>query len=177
MRKHKTGKLLLAQPIHMNRAGYLDYMNGILSECLAAERLEKFREPLWEYVSFHAKSLDTIPTTCNLVHGNFRRNNVLVSHRPEGVVVVGVLGWEFEMAWTSLFDISQLLESPFPRFAEFERELVQDYVRGGGHMPQGWSSIKNLLQLLSWCDQLARPASLPAQQQAAVEKIKAIIRS
>lgn len=39
-----SSQLSLAQPIRRGSDGYLDYMNGILSESLAAEHLEKIRE-------------------------------------------------------------------------------------------------------------------------------------
>ena len=171
-----SNQLTLAQPIRMNRDGYMEYMSGLLSESLAAQRLERIREPIWQYISHHAKWMDTIPPKSNLVNGNFRRNNVLVNPKSDGVSVMGVLNWEFAMSWSSLFDISQLLESPFAKLQEFERELLQAFTSGGGQVPEGWTIIKNQLQLLSWCDLLARPATSRAMQQSAFERISVIIR-
>jgi aminoglycoside phosphotransferase (APT) family kinase protein len=171
-----SSQLMLLEPFNMNRQGYLDYVGGLLSDSLAAERLQQIREPIWQYISRHAKCMDSIPAKSNLVNGNFRRSNLLVNPASEQAEVVGVLNWDFAMSWTSLFDISQLLDPPFPKHEEFERELLQAYANGGGRLPEGWTLIKNLFQLLSWSDLLARPATLPTLQRTGAERIAAIIR-
>jgi aminoglycoside phosphotransferase (APT) family kinase protein len=150
--------------------------SGFLSSQLSLTHPFKIREPMWQYISHHGKWMDKIPTKSNLVNGNFRRTNILVNPASEGVDVVGLLNWDFAMSWTSLFDISQLLESPFPKLQEFEKELLQTYVAGGGQVPEGWTSIRNQLQLLSWCDLLARPATHPSMMKPAIDRISVIIR-
>ena len=171
-----SNDLSFDQPFTMNRDGYMSFIGGLLSDSLVAERLQRTREPIWQFVSRHSDWMNSIPASYNLVNGNFRRKNILVNPDGDGVKVVGLIDWEFAMSWTSLFDISQLLEPPFSTVQEFEKELTQAFSNGGGLIPEGWSWIKNLLQLFSWCDLLARPITPPSMQQVALERISAIVR-
>ena len=90
----------------------------------------------------HRGTLEDFDSCHNLVHGDFRPDNILVS----GDKITGIIDWEFAHSGCSYMDIGNLL-----RHASSERE--QDFAtglrEGGFELPSDWRFRALLMDLAS----------------------------
>jgi aminoglycoside phosphotransferase (APT) family kinase protein len=113
-------------------------------------------EQLTKLFSIWAPRLRSLEDLRRLVHGDFRKQNVLVRSGDDGWQVAAILDWELAFAGSPLHDIGlflryENLESPVePAFSNGFRD-------GGGELPVDWFALSRVLDLASLCRSLAEP--------------------
>jgi aminoglycoside phosphotransferase (APT) family kinase protein len=150
--------LAVAEPF---TAGAREVCLGYVEEALfargAAERLgEERARRVWALLQSHAALLDAADGDPQLVHGDYKAQNLLVRPGPQGWELAAALDWEFAFASSPLFDLAILL-----RYAErlpraFASGVIAGYTGAGRALPAAWRRITKLLDLTNLCDFAAR---------------------
>lgn len=134
--------------------GLFDYMDHLLGLDIVRERAGTGLVRPLERISRVARvRLNALAQPPNLVHGDFKASNLLVS----GGKLSGVLDWEFAHSGTWLLDAGQLFRHPLP--AGFVNGFESGFVAAGGGLVGEWRELARAVDTLSLVDFLARPAS------------------
>ena len=104
----------------------------------------------------------------NLVHGDFRPDNILVS----GDSITGILDWEFAHSGCSYMDIGNLLRH-LP--SEWEQDLAWGLQSEGFELPDDWRFRSLLIDLVSHLEFLTSNHS-DAFKDSCVERMTHLIR-
>ncbi len=149
--------LSIAEPLAGMRDVCLGYVEETLFAKGAAERLgEERARRVWALLDEHAALLDAADGDPQLVHGDYKAQNLLVRQGSQGWELAAALDWEFAFACSPLFDLAILL-----RYAErlpraFESGVIAGYTDEGRTLPAEWRRITKLLDLMNLCDFAAR---------------------
>jgi len=108
------------------------------------------------------------PTQRRLVHGDFRKWNVLVRDDR----CVGIIDWERVHLGSPLEDLGLLLRYERDGDPRFGAELAAGFVAGGGFLDPDWRRTARILDLAALCRSLADP-SLPNAVEA---ELVAVVR-
>jgi aminoglycoside phosphotransferase (APT) family kinase protein len=84
-----------------------------------------------------------------LVHGDFKRSNLLVSREGEDFRVAAVLDWEFAFAGPPLVDFGLFLRAGGRLPPGFADAFARGYQAAGGTLPARWRQLSRLVDLLS----------------------------
>jgi len=136
-----------------------DFVRSALFEGRAGERLgAALRDQLWPLVERASPRLSAIDGPYSLVHGDYKRSNLLlrrsggsgsgreVSPRWE---VSAVLDWEFAFAGPPLIDVGLFLRAGEALPAGFREAFVAGYRAAGGELPDDWLPLSRLIDVLS----------------------------
>lgn len=126
------------------------------------------RERLEAIIRANRAMLERFDRSRNLVHGDFRPDNILV----RGDSIVGLLDWEFAHSGSSFMDIGNLLRH-FSR--EHEADLAAGLMEGGFDLPGDWRFRAYLIDLASHLEFLTSNRS-PEFKRECVERIENLIK-
>ena len=98
--------------------------------------------------------LQSVQNERRLVHGDFRKQNVLV--RPEGNAwtVAAILDWECAFAGSPMFDVAVFLRYERPEQPVAEPAFSRGFLDGGGRLCDGWMDLIRVVDLDSLCESL-----------------------
>jgi aminoglycoside phosphotransferase (APT) family kinase protein len=151
--------LAVSRPLGTSRESVVAYVRSSLFEREAGRRLgEDLTDQIWTLLRENAALLDEADGPANLVHGDYKAQNILVRQGPRGSwSMAAVLDWEFAMAGSSLFDLSILLRYADTLPPVFEQGIVAGYRAAGAKLPQDWKRLTKLLDLVNLCEFLCSP--------------------
>lgn len=126
--------------------GWESYGSG-LTRLLGTREAARYLDPatidrLLEIVESNAALLKSFKNNPNLVHGDFRPDNILVS----GDAIVAVLDWEFSHSGTSFKDMGNILRH-FP--LDWQNDLARGLREEGFILPEDWRYRAYLVDLSS----------------------------
>lgn len=126
--------------------GWSSYKEGLLSLLslpAVSEYLdEATRTELANLLERQSDLLKSFDRCQNLVHGDFRSDNILVSNDS----IVGMLDWEFAHSGCSYMDIGNLMRYLSPQWME---DLEVGLREGGFDLPEDWMFRAALIDLAS----------------------------
>ena len=136
-----------------------DAVRSALFEGRAGERLgAALRDQLWPLVERASPRLSAVDGRYSLVHGDYKRSNLLLrrsggSGSGRGVSprweLSAVLDWEFAFAGPPLIDVGLFLRAGEALPAGFQEAFVAGYREAGGELPDDWLPLSRLIDLLS----------------------------
>lgn len=140
-----------------------------LFEGRAGERLgSEMRDALWAVVERASPRLRAIDDRYALVHGDYKRSNLLM-RRSSSLVsgaaadwsVAAVLDWEFAFAGPPLIDVGIFLRAGSALPAGFRETFADHYLEAGGALPADWLPLSRLVDVLSQVTFLDDPRERP----------------
>ncbi|MGJ8673795.1 phosphotransferase family protein [Rubritalea sp.] len=152
--------------------GWDTYSSGILGmlekEAIRSHLDEATLLALKDLVERHLDLLHSFDASHNLVHGDFRPDNILVS----GDSITGVLDWEFAHSGCSYMDIGNLLRH-IP--SEWEQDLAWGLQSEGFELPDDWRFRSLLIDLVSHLEFLTSNRSEDFKRSC-IERISHLIK-
>jgi aminoglycoside phosphotransferase (APT) family kinase protein len=125
-------------------------VRSALFEGRAGERLgAPLRDQLWRLVERASPRLAAIDGRYSLVHGDYKRSNLLLRRSGGSWELSAVLDWEFAFAGPPLIDVGLFLRAGEALPAGFREAFAGGYREGGGELPEDWLPLSRLLDLLS----------------------------
>jgi len=105
-------------------------------------------------VACRASQLQAVMKERQLVHGDFRKQNVLV--RPDGNVwtVAAILDWECAFTGSQMFDVATFLRYERPEQPVAEPSFSRGFLDGGGRLCDDWKDLIRVVDLESLCRSL-----------------------
>ncbi len=165
--------LAIAEPLGPIRAACEGYVDARLSEEHVRARLgAALAEQLAAMMDGCAPLLDTLPDRTTLIHGDYKPQNLLLRRDTAGHwETAAVLDWEFAFAGPPLFDIGQLLRYRAALPPEYTAGVLAGYTATGGTLPEEWSRLTRLLDLMNLLGFLERPEA----NAATVREVRGLI--
>jgi Ser/Thr protein kinase RdoA (MazF antagonist) len=121
-----------------------------LFEGRAGGRLgEELRDRLWSVVKRTAPRLRAIDDRYSLVHGDFKRSNLLLVQAEGKWRVSAVLDWEFACAGPPLIDVGLFLRAGAQLPPGFREAFAAAYRDADGELPDDWLPLSRLIDVLS----------------------------
>lgn len=151
--------------------GWSSYREGLLAFLDRPTVTEYLSEgtimELRDLIDGQSELLDSFEGCHNLVHGDFRPDNILVS----GDSIVGILDWEFTHSGCSYMDIGNLMRHINPRWSnDLEIGLSDE----GFEVPKDWRFRASLIDLTSHLEFLTSARSKEFKRTC-VERIHKLI--
>ncbi|HKS43316.1 MAG TPA: phosphotransferase [Blastocatellia bacterium] len=111
-------------------------------------------------VARHASQLQEVMKERRLVHGDFRKQNILV--RPDGKTwtVAAILDWECAFTGSPMYDVAMFLRYERPERPVAEPYFSRGFLDGGGRLCDDWKDAIRVVDLESLCKSLTA-ANLP----------------
>jgi Ser/Thr protein kinase RdoA (MazF antagonist) len=129
---------------------------------LAGERLGvELRDALWAAVDRTAPLLREVDGRYTLVHGDYKRSNLLLRRSARAWDVAAVLDWEFAFAGPPLIDVGLFLRAGEALPAGFRDTFAAGYRSAGGELPSDWLHLSRLIDLISQVTFLSDPRDRP----------------
>ncbi len=129
---------------------------------LAGQRLgATLRDSLWTVVERTSPLLHEVDGQNTLVHGDYKRSNLLLAPAGATWSVTAVLDWEFAFAGPPLVDIGLFLRAGNALPTGFRDAFAGGYRDAGGQLPAEWLRMSRLVDLLSQVTFLNDPRDLP----------------
>jgi len=126
--------------------GWESYQKGLLSllhsELVVKHLSEETIAKLKEILDQHCSMLESFDLCRNLVHGDFRPDNILV----KGDRIVGVIDWEFSHSGCSYMDIGNLLRH-IPE--KWDEHLAVGLTEEEFDLPEDWRFRASFIDLTS----------------------------
>jgi Ser/Thr protein kinase RdoA (MazF antagonist) len=121
-----------------------------LFEGRAGERLgATLRDDLWRVVERTSPRLTAIDDRYSLVHGDYKRSNLLMQPGDAGWTVGAVLDWEFACSGPAIIDIGLFLRAGQALPAGFREAFASSYRDAGGDLPADWLPLSRLVDVVS----------------------------
>jgi aminoglycoside phosphotransferase (APT) family kinase protein len=132
-----------------------------VDQCLASPHLARrvpndLRERVHRLVWAWAPRLLSLERERRLVHGDFRKQNVLVAPGAGGWRVAAVIDWEFAVAGAPLADVANFLRYERDGTALAEPHFSRAFVAHGGALPDDWAALSRVLDLVALGEMLSR---------------------
>jgi aminoglycoside phosphotransferase (APT) family kinase protein len=139
-----------------------DVVHKFLYGGRAGERLGvRLRDALWTVVERTAPLLKEVDGQYTLVHGDYKRSNILLKRSAMTWKVTGVLDWEFAFAGPPIIDVGLFLRAGEALPAGFRDAFAAGYRDAGGVLPAEWLRLSRLVDLVSQVTFLNDPRDLP----------------
>jgi aminoglycoside phosphotransferase (APT) family kinase protein len=122
---------------------------------------EPLRDELWRVVERTSPQLAVLDDRYALVHGDYKRSNLLVERGGTGWRVAAVLDWEFAFAGPPLVDIGLFLRAGAALPHGFREAFASAYAEAGGQLPTDWLPLSRLIDVLSQVTFLDGPRDRP----------------
>ena len=101
-----------------------------------------------------AQRLQSVANERRLVHGDFRKQNVLVRPDEDGWTVAAILDWECAFAGSQMFDVAVFLRYERPEQPVAEPAFSRGFLDGGGQLCDDWMGLIRVVDLDSLCRSL-----------------------
>ncbi len=111
-------------------------------------------------VASWAPRLKLVMNERRLVHGDFRKQNVLVRPKGNAWTVAAILDWECAFAGSPMFDVAVFLRYERPEQPVAEPAFTRGFLDGGGQLCDDWMDLIRIVDLASLCRSLTA-AHLP----------------
>jgi aminoglycoside phosphotransferase (APT) family kinase protein len=148
-----------------------------LFQGLAGQRLgAPLRDDLWRVVERASPRLAVIDDRYTLVHGDYKRSNILMQRSATGWGVRAVLDWEFAFAGPPLVDVGLFLRAGEALPAGFRDAFASGYREAGGELPADWLPLSRLVDLLSQITFLGDARDRPRVFAETTEVVKETLR-
>ncbi len=121
----------------------------------------RLRDEIWRYVGDNAPTLAVLDSANHLVHGDFKRSNILVEGAGGDWRVTAIVDWEFCFAGPPLVDVGNFLRAGSALPPGFCQAFARGYRVGGGRLPNEWRKLSRLIDLTSQVEFLNRPVERP----------------
>jgi aminoglycoside phosphotransferase (APT) family kinase protein len=122
---------------------------------------DRLRDELWRAVERTSPELAAVDDRYALVHGDYKRSNLLVRSHGTGWRVAAVLDWEFAFAGPPLIDVGIFLRAGAALPHGFREAFASAYTAAGGHLPADWLPLSRLIDVLSQITFLDDPRDRP----------------
>ena len=108
-----------------------------------------------------------------LVHGDFRKQNILV--RPDGNAwtVSAILDWECAFTGSQMFDVALFLRYERPEQPVAEPSFSRGFLDGGGRLCDDWRDAIRVVDLESLCRSLTAEYLPPDVEREIVDLVTA----
>jgi aminoglycoside phosphotransferase (APT) family kinase protein len=154
-----------------------DVVHRALFDGRAGERLgRELRDALWRVVERAAPRLTAIDDRYTLVHGDYKRSNLLIGRPAAGWEVSAVLDWEFAFAGPPLVDVGLFLRAGEALPDGFREAFASGYRDAGGVLPDDWLPLSRLVDLVSQVIFLDDPRERPRVFAETTEVVKETVR-
>jgi aminoglycoside phosphotransferase (APT) family kinase protein len=158
-----------------------DFIPGAVQRALferrAGARLgAALRDELWRTVQRTAPLLRAIDDRYTLVHGDYKRSNLLLEPVPGGWRVSAVLDWEFAFAGPPLLDVGLFLRAGEALPSGFREAFAAGYRQAGGELPDQWLPLSRLVDILSQVTFLDDTEERPRRFAESIEVVKETVR-
>mgnify|MGYP006356206063 FL=1 len=132
--------------------------NNIVSIQLGADAIAKINVTLDKYAHLFPSGKEK-----QLVHADFDPANILVAKIENDWQITGILDWEFSFSGSALYDIANMLRYKHQTSAIFEQAFLNGLTQSGINLPENWTIIVDILNLVSLLDCLTRsdPEKMP----------------
>jgi len=157
------------------------YCEAYVRECLHGGRAEQrvpgpLRDQIWQTVQRHAPRLREVDGSYCLVHGDFKRSNLLMLKQGSSWTVAAVLDWEFCFAGPPLVDVGTFLRAGGALPVGFRDAFADGYLAAGGKLPTDWLELSRLVDLISQIEFLNRPEERPRVFAESLDVIRETLR-
>src|SRR6185295_2475972 len=124
-------------------------------------------------VGCRASQLQAVMNERRLVHGDFRKQNILV--RPDGNAwtVSAILDWECAFAGSQMFDVALFLRYERPERPVAEPSFSRGFLDGGGQLCDDWRDAIRVVDLESLCRSLTDEYLPPDVEREIVDLVAA----
>jgi aminoglycoside phosphotransferase (APT) family kinase protein len=156
--------LQIVEPLTVER-GWADWIRGWLLVGRAGERLGRdLTDALLRFVADHADEVQRPhqPKPA-LVHADYKPWNLLVDASRQ---ISGVLDWEFPHAGSKLLDIGIFLRQRDSLPPSYGAAFARGYLEAGGTLPDDWSRLSRLTDLICLVQMVDRGATEDARRTA-----------
>jgi aminoglycoside phosphotransferase (APT) family kinase protein len=119
------------------------------------------RDALWRVVERWSPRLEAIDGPYALVHGDYKRSNLLMVRTDAGWRVGAVLDWEFAFAGPPLVDVGLFLRAGGALPEGFRQAFASGYLEAGGTLPEDWLPLSRLVDVVSQMIFLDDPRERP----------------
>jgi len=145
--------------------GLLGLLNAdLVLEYLGTDSIEALKR----MIEKNRGILESFDCCHNLVHGDFRPDNILVS----GDAITGIIDWEFAHSGCSYMDIGNLLRHVS---SEWEQDLSIGLLEAGFKLPPDWRFRSLLIDLASHLEFLTSNRSEQFKREC-VSRIEAFMK-
>lgn len=153
----EIGKHSFTHPSHLGEGAHTmpEIIDGyIASPKLIARTGEALADKVRSLVTRRASRLESVMNERRLVHGDFRKQNILV--RPDGNAwtVAAILDWECAFTGSPLFDVALFLRYERPEQPVAEPCFSRGFIDGGGRLCDDWKDLIRVVDLESLCRSL-----------------------
>ncbi len=139
----------------------------------AGKRMSQaLRAEIWRFVKRHAPRLRVVDGQYCLVHGDFKRSNLILRKRRSTWSVAALLDWEFSFAGPCLVDVGNFLRAGTSLPVGFRDAFFEGYRDSGGTLPADWLQLSRLIDLASQMDFLNRPEERPQVFSETIEVVR-----
>jgi aminoglycoside phosphotransferase (APT) family kinase protein len=154
-----------------------EVVHRALFEGRAGDRLGlELRDALWSVVERTSPRLTAIDDRYTLVHGDYKRSNLLITRTGAVWSVKAVLDWEFACAGPPLIDVGLFLRAGDALPEGFRENFASCYRAAGGELPGDWLPLSRLVDVLSQVTFLDDPRDRPRVFAETTEVVKETIR-
>jgi aminoglycoside phosphotransferase (APT) family kinase protein len=150
-----------------------DTVQRALFEGRAGTRLgATLRDELWRVVERTSPRLGVLDERNTLVHGDYKRSNLLMRRAAGTWQVAAVLDWEFAFAGPALVDVGIFLRAGSALPDGFREAFAAGYRDAGGKLPADWLVLSRLLDVVSMITFLDDSRERPRVFAECVEVLK-----
>ena len=143
----------------------------------AGERLgEALRDELWAAVERSLHLLGAVDGRYVLVHGDYKRSNILMRRRGGSWRVAAVLDWEFAFAGPPIVDVGLFLRAGGALPGGFAAAFASGFRGAGGELPPDWLPTSRLVDLVSQVIFLDDARDQPRRYAETVSVVKETVR-
>lgn len=87
----------------------------------------------------------------NLVHGDFKSENILVNKKSKTFELVGVIDWEHARSDSSLGDIATIFRGDYSFNSLKAKNFIDGYQSSSGQLLPDWEKAIKLIDLINLC--------------------------
>ncbi len=120
-----------------------------------------------------ALRLQTVMNERRRVHGDFRKQNILVRPDGDAWAVAAILDWECAFTGSQMFDVALFLRYERPEQPVAEPSFSRGFLDGGGQLRDDWRDLIRVVDLESLCRSLTATYLPPDIEREIVDLIAA----
>jgi Ser/Thr protein kinase RdoA (MazF antagonist) len=156
-------ELVITEPRLGGAAGYLAYLEPLLTAGRARERLgDELADRVWGFAREHAPLLDAVADEAKLLHADYKATNLLLREEAGRLAMAAVLDWEFACAGAQIFDMGILLRQDRELDPAFTREFARGFTEAGGALLDDWRRMARLADFVNLVTFLDAPGERAA---------------